>query len=102
MFHPLGYLAQTPDTVLRLAGAGELVIFAVEDAKTRFHAVLADGVEHLDALGERAAVVLVRVQEERRRRDAVGVFKRGLRPYLLKAVPGAAADLVLGEVPADV
>ena len=78
------------------------MILAVEDAKARLHAVFADGVEHLQALGKRAAVVLVRVQEERGRRDAVGVLERRLRPDLLKAVPGAAAHLVLGEVPADV
>ena len=94
MLHPLGYLAQPPYTVFRLAGAGELVVLAVEDAKARLHAVFADGVEHLQALGKRAAVVLVRVDEQRRGGALVGVFERRMPPRLVLALPGVAAGLV--------
>ena len=46
------------------------------------------GGEHLKGVRHPAAVVLVRVQEERRRRDAVGIFERGLGHIFSRPFPG--------------
>ena len=80
------------------------MVLSFEDAHAALYAPLAEGREELDALGERAAVVLLAVDEERGRLHMVRIAQRAVGPDLQKvAVRGdPRAALVLREDRADI
>ena len=64
---PIGDDAQPRKTISRLAGAAQLVILSVKDAKPRLDPVRFQSGEHLEGLIKLAAEVVGRVNEQRRR-----------------------------------
>ena len=80
----------------------ELVPLARKADELRFLAEALERDEKLFGLFDRAAVVLVAVEDQQRRRDVRGVFERALVPKPLQIVPGVAADLLFGKIVADV
>ena len=78
------------------------MVLAAEEHKAALDAVRDQRGVHLIALIDGAAVVLERVEEERRRFDLVGVLHGAVPPEFFDIRPDGRAALVFGEVGADV
>ena len=78
------------------------MIFSLENAHARRHAVYLERRVHADALAERAAVVAVGMDKKGRRPDGVGVFERRMPPDFVVIVPSIGANLVLIKIVANI
>ena len=71
---PVSDLLQSANTVLRLSAAGKLMILPVEQAQSGGAAMHSEGSEHLNSIRHPAAVILVRLDEQRRSHTLIRVF----------------------------
>src|ERR1700739_3325023 len=86
--------------MLRLSGPRKVVIFAGEDHEFRIHAIMPQRAEPLLALLDRNAVVVVGMQNQRRRLDVLGVFERRRVPILIEIVKQETVEVVLMPISA--
>ena len=78
------------------------MVLAAEEDESALHAVRNERGVHLIALIDRAAIVLKRVKEERRRFDLIGVLHGAVPPELFDVRPDGRAALILRKVRANV
>src|SRR5207244_2009744 len=99
---PVPDVVEAFDPADRLAGAGELVALAGEAHELDLAAEPFERAEELLRLGDRAAMVLLAVDQQERRRDPLGVINGRAAHIALEALVGRAAPLPVVADPADV
>src|SRR5579859_1947038 len=86
--------------MLRLTGARQVVILTREDHELGIHAVMPERAKPLLALFDRHAVIVVGMQNQRRRLDVPGVLERRSAPVLVEIVEQKTIEVVLVAVSA--
>src|ERR1700730_18175007 len=84
--------------MLRLAGPREVMILARENDELRIYAVMPERADPLFTLLDRNAIVVVRMQHQRRRLDVFGVLERRSVPVLVEIVEQESIEVVLVTV----
>lgn len=101
LFKPRRYLVQPTFPVLRLPRPGELMVLAMEDHHPGFDVLVEQPSEELITFGDRAAMVLVGMDEEGRGLGLSDVLQGAHVPQDLDAVGGeivlVVAHLVMGD-----
>ena len=100
--HPCGNLLKPAHAVGRLADPAQAVAFPVEQAHPGFNAVMHQRVVHLHALLKQTAVILKRMDEQRRRLGLIRKLQRRLVPDLLHVAPWVSAHLIVVKGKTDV
>ena len=84
-----------------LARPGQLMVFALEEHHFTGDAMVLQSREHLKALGERAVVVLQRVDEQGWGLDIGGILEGRMVPHPVQTVPGSGSEFLGIEGVAD-
>ena len=74
LFEPVGDFLQAADPVFGLAGAGKLVILPMEEAQPGRNTLVDQSGVHLQTLVQRATVILIRMNEQRRGLNAGSIL----------------------------
>ena len=86
----------------RLARARKIVVFALKDHHAAVHAALLQRRIQLEALRNRAAIIAIRMDNQRGRNEILCIFQRRLLPHLFWIVKHRRVRLVFAEQNTDV
>src|SRR5471030_2861890 len=95
---PIALPIQAFHQMLRLPRSRQVVILARKNHHLSIHAVVLQRAEPLLALLQRHAIIVVRMQNQRRRLDVLGVLQRRRVPVLVELVKQESLEVFLVPV----